>query len=40
MLTSQEILQEYTKGLVNPMYVIETYLETFDKTQEGFVENL
>ena len=37
MLTSQEILKEYTKGLVNPMYVIETYLETFDKTQEGFV---
>jgi len=37
MLTSQEILREYTKGLVNPTYVIETYLETFDKTQEGFV---
>lgn len=37
MLTSHEILKEYTKGLVNPMYVIETYLETFDKTQEGFV---
>ena len=36
-LTSNEILKEYTKGLVNPMYVIETYLETFDKTQEGFV---
>ena len=37
MLTSHEILKEYTRGLVNPMYVIETYLETFDKTQEGFV---
>ena len=37
MLTSHEILKEYTKGLVNPTYVIETYLETFDKTQEGFV---
>jgi hypothetical protein len=37
MLTSQEILQEYAKGFMDPMHVIETYLETFDKTQEGFV---
>lgn len=37
MLTSHEILREYTKGLMNPAYAIETYLETFDKTQEGFV---
>ena len=33
MLTTQEIFKEYTKCLVNPSYAIETYLETFDKTQ-------
>jgi hypothetical protein len=37
MLTTAEIFKEYTKGLMNPIYAIETYLETFDKTQEGFV---
>ena len=37
MLTSQEIYKEYSKCLMNPVYAIETYLETFDKTQEGFV---
>ncbi len=37
MLTTQEIFQEYTQCLMNPAYAIETYLETFDKTQEGFV---
>lgn len=37
MLTTQEIFKEYTKCLMNPIYAIETYLETFDKTQEGFV---
>lgn len=37
MLTTQEIFKEYTKCLMNPAYAIETYLETFDKTQEGFV---
>lgn len=37
MLTTQEIFQEYTECLMNPAYAIETYLETFDKTQEGFV---
>jgi hypothetical protein len=37
MLTTQEIFTEYAKGLMDPMYIIETYLETFDKTQEGFV---
>lgn len=36
-LTRQEIFQEYTQCLINPTYAIETYLETFDKTQEGFV---
>jgi hypothetical protein len=35
MLTNREILQEF-KGLMDP-YAIENYLETFDKTQEGFV---
>lgn len=37
MLTAQEIFKEYSKCLMNPIYAIETYLETFDKTQEGFV---
>ena len=37
MLTAQEIFKEYSKCLMNPVYAIETYLETFDKTQEGFV---
>ncbi len=37
MLTRQEILLEYGRCLESPIYAIETYLETFDKTQEGFV---
>lgn len=37
MLTTQEIFKEYGRCLLNPVYAIETYLETFDKTQEGFV---
>ena len=37
MLTSSEILKEYAKCLMDPKYAIETYLQTFDKTQEGFV---
>ena len=37
MLTTQEILTEYTKCLMSPAYAIEAYLQTFDKTQEGFV---
>lgn len=37
MLTTQEIFKEYGRCLINPVYAIETYLETFDKTQEGFV---
>ncbi len=28
---------EYANCVTSPIYVIETYLETFDKTQEGFV---
>ena len=38
MLTRQEILREYGKCLSSPIYAIETYLQTFDKTQEGFVQ--
>lgn len=38
MLTTTEIYQEYAKCLTSPVYAIETYLETFDKTQEGFVQ--
>ena len=37
MLTTNEIFKEYVKCLTSPIYAIETYLETFDKTQEGFV---
>jgi len=37
MLTLNEILQEYTKCIMDPCYAITTYFETFDKTQEGFV---
>jgi len=37
MLTTSEIFREYAKCLQSPIYAIETYLETFDKTQEGFV---
>jgi len=37
MLTSQEILEEYTQCLMDPCYAITEYLKTFDKTQEGFV---
>lgn len=37
MLTRGEILQEYTKCISDPKYAIETFLQTFDKTQEGFV---
>jgi hypothetical protein len=37
MLTVQEIFKEYARCLTQPIYAIETYLETFDKTQEGFV---
>lgn len=37
MLTRQEIFKEYARCLASPIYAIETYLETFDKTQEGFV---
>lgn len=36
-LTTQEIFKEYARCLTSPIYAIETYLETFDKTQEGFV---
>jgi len=36
-LTRQEINEEYFKCLCSPTYAIETFLETFDKTQEGFV---
>ena len=37
MLTNQEILEEYTKNLLDPSYGIEAYLETHDKTQEANV---
>ena len=37
MLTASEVIEEYVKCLDNPAYAIETYIQTFDKTQEGFV---
>lgn len=37
MLTSTEIYQEYAKSIRDPIYAIETFLKTFDKTQEGYV---
>jgi hypothetical protein len=37
MLTGQEILKEYLKCVQDPIYAIETYLETKDLTQGGFV---
>lgn len=37
MLSTNDILLEYAKGVENPTYIIENYLKTFDKTQEGFV---
>ena len=36
-LTVTEVFKEYGKCLISPIYAVETYLETFDKTQEGFV---
>ena len=38
MLTRGEILIEYAKCLQDPVYAIETYLETKDNTQGGFVQ--
>jgi hypothetical protein len=37
MLTAQEILKEYTNCVLDPIYTIETYFKTFDKTNNGFV---
>jgi len=37
MLTTQEIFKEYAHCLTDSVHAIESYLETFDKTQEGFV---
>ena len=37
MLTNKEILTEYFKCVKNPIHAIETYLETKDLTQGGFV---
>lgn len=33
----RQLLLEYAKCAANPAYTIESYFETFDKTQEGFV---
>ena len=37
MLTSNEIYLEYAKCLKSQTYAIESYLQTFDMTQKGFV---
>lgn len=36
-MTQKEILTEYTKGLTDPVYIIENYLKAYDKTQNGYV---
>ena len=37
MLTANEILKEYTNCILDPIYTIETYFKTFDRTNNGFV---
>lgn len=37
VLSASEIYEEYYKCIKSPVYGIETYLKTFDKTQSGFV---
>ena len=37
MLSSSEILYEYSKCVQDPVHTIQTYLETKDLTQGGFV---
>ena len=37
MISKSKIMEEYVKCITNTEYAIETYLTTFDKTQEGFV---
>lgn len=37
MSTKQEIIQEYTRCIKDPVHAIENYLQTFDLTQNGFV---
>lgn len=37
ILDKKALLLEYTKCSATPSYVIESYFETFDKTQEGYV---
>jgi len=37
ILDKKALLLEYAKCATNPSYVIESYFETFDKTQEGYV---
>lgn len=36
-IDKRQLLIEYTKCATDPSYTIESYFETFDKTQEGFV---
>jgi hypothetical protein len=36
-MNRKEQLEEYAKCLADPVYAIETYLETFDQTQSGYV---
>ena len=39
MLTATEIYKEYARCLTSPIYAVETYLETFDKTRERSEEH-
>jgi hypothetical protein len=38
MLSTSEILKEYALCLKSPIYAIENYLQTFDKTRDKFVQ--
>jgi hypothetical protein len=37
MITPSEIVREYTKCVMDPIYAIETYFKTYDKTRKGYV---
>lgn len=37
ILNKQEILHEFEKCITDPSYMIESYFQTFDKTNEGYV---
>ena len=38
ILAKQQILDEFKKCVTDPFYMIETYFQTFDKTNEGYLQ--